>query len=180
MSNRRRFVLPLRALAAAGAACAALSTGLPPATMGEAATAAALSHPKPFHRPRSTGPAPTLGERAARFALHEVGVPYRWGGESPSGFDCSGLVRWSYLHVGIDLPHSSYALFEQGRRVSPGRMQPGDIVFFDGLGHVGLYVGGGRMVHAPYSGTDVQVASLGQWSGHFEGARRVAPPVAPR
>jgi cell wall-associated NlpC family hydrolase len=162
------------ARAAAIAACGALSTALPAATAGEVAGAAVTSHPKPFHRPRSAEPVPTVGERAARFALHEVGVPYRWGGESPSGFDCSGLVRWSYLHVGIDLPHSSYALHELGTPVS--RLQPGDLLFFDGLGHVGLYVGHGRMVHAPYTGTDVQVVSLGQWAGQFEGARRIAPP----
>jgi peptidoglycan DL-endopeptidase CwlO len=174
VSNRRRLLLPVFALAVAAAACGALSTGLPHAATGEAASAAVLSHPKPFHRPRSTEPVPTVGERAARFALHEVGVPYRWGGESPSGFDCSGLVRWSYLHVGIDLPHSSYALYERGTPISRQRMEPGDIMFFDGLGHVGLYVGHGRMVHAPYTGTDVQVVSLGQWSGRFEAARRIA------
>jgi cell wall-associated NlpC family hydrolase len=162
------------------AACTGLSAGLPAVAAGGAASAAILSHPEPFHRPRRSEPVPTLGARAARFALHEVGVPYVWGGESPSGFDCSGLVRWSYLHVGIDLPHSSYALYDQGRRVPRRGMQPGDIMFFDGLSHVGLYVGNGRMVHAPYTGTDVQVVSLGQWAGHFDGARRIAPRMTPR
>ena len=88
-----------------------------------------------------------------KVALEAVGTPYRWGGESPAtGFDCSGLVRWAYGRVGIDLPHSSYALYGEGRRVREARMEPGDILFFDGLGHVGLYLGNGRMVHSPETG----------------------------
>ena len=116
------------------------------------------------------------GERAAQIALKAVGVPYRWGGESPaSGFDCSGLVRWAYGRVGIDLPHSSYALYGEGRRVSAARLEPGDILFFEGLGHVGLYLGRGRMVHAPQSGRSVEVVRLGSlgYDGRLIGARRV-------
>ena len=82
------------------------------------------------------------GRRASRSA--PSAIPYRWGRESPtSGFDCSGLVRWAYLGVGIDLPHSSYALYGEGRRVSRARMRTGDVLFFEGLGHVGLYLGQG-------------------------------------
>jgi cell wall-associated NlpC family hydrolase len=122
--------------------------------------------------------APTRGERAVQVALKAVGVPYRWGGESPaSGFDCSGLVRWAYGRVGIDLPHSSYALYGEGRRVPTSRMEPGDVLFFDGLGHVGLYLGRGRMVHAPQTGRHVEVVRLGEpgYGGRLIGARRVAP-----
>jgi peptidoglycan DL-endopeptidase CwlO len=121
-------------------------------------------------------PPPTRAERAAQFALGEVGVPYRWGGESPaSGFDCSGLVRWAYLRVGIDLPHNSYALYGQSRRVSESRMAPGDILFFEGLGHVGLYLGRGRMVHAPETGRSVEVVRLSatNYGARLIGARRV-------
>jgi cell wall-associated NlpC family hydrolase len=104
---------------------------------------------------------PTLGSRAATIALRAVGVPYRWGGASPaSGFDCSGLVHWTYSRLGIELPHSSYALYERGRRVPRSRMKPGDVLFFYGLGHVGLYLGRGRMVHAPESGRSVEVVEL--------------------
>ena len=82
-------------------------------------------------------PAPTRGERAVKIALEAVGTPYRWGGESPStGFDCSGLVRWAYGRVGVDLPHSSYALYSEGRHVREAGMEAGDILFFEGLGHV--------------------------------------------
>ncbi|HEY7149826.1 MAG TPA: C40 family peptidase [Gaiellaceae bacterium] len=116
----------------------------------------------------------TLGERAARIALKAVGVPYHWGGSSPSsGFDCSGLVYWAYEHVGVTLPHSSYALAGMGRRVR--HLRPGDLLFFSGYGHVGIYIGRGRMVHAPHTGTRVQVVRLGHshYGDAVVGARRV-------
>lgn len=121
-------------------------------------------------------PAVDRGERAAVIALSEVGVPYVWGGESPSGFDCSGLVRFAYAQVGVSLPHSSYALYDTGRAVSRTKLRPGDILFFSGLGHVGIYVGKGRMVHAPQTGEDVEVVSLASGYGaSFVAARRVVP-----
>jgi peptidoglycan DL-endopeptidase CwlO len=122
---------------------------------------------------------PTVGARAAAIALRAVGVPYRWGGASPAaGFDCSGLVYWAYGRLGIELPHSSYALHELGRPVAPSKMKPGDLLFFSGLGHVGIYIGRGRMVHAPHSGSRVQVVRLGQssYGGRLAGARRLANP----
>ncbi len=105
------------------------------------------------------------------------GCPYRWGGESPStGFDCSGLVRWAYGRVGIDLPHNSYALYGQGRRVSGSNLEPGDVLFFEGLGHVGLYLGRGRMVHAPQTGRNVEVVRLSStnYGSRLIAARRIA------
>ena len=133
-------------------------------------------------RPRGAATAvqaeiPTVGERAVQVALKAVGVPYRWGGESPSGgFDCSGLVRWAYGRVGVDLPHSSYALYNEGRRVDESRLEPDDLLFFEGLGHVGLYLGRGRMVHAPQTGRDVEVVRLdgSNYGSRLIGARRVA------
>lgn len=122
-------------------------------------------------------PAPTRAERAVKLALEAVGTPYRWGGESPAtGFDCSGLVRWAYGHVGLDLPHNSYALYSEGRRVSESGMEAGDILFFEGLGHVGLYIGRGRMVHAPQSGRTVEVVRLARtnYGSRLIGVRRVA------
>lgn len=170
MSNCRRLLLSLLAFVAMLVGTARGTGG------GEVARAAVEGHPKPAHRPpRHVKPKLTLGQKVAKIALREVGVPYRWGGESPSGFDCSGLVRWSYLRVGIALPHSSYALASFGRGVSRGHMRPGDVLLFDGHGHVGLYIGRGRMVHAPYTGRDVEVVPLAGWYGaRFEGARRVA------
>jgi cell wall-associated NlpC family hydrolase len=105
-------------------------------------------------------------------------VPYRWGGSSPAGgFDCSGLVYWAYGRLGVELPHSSYALYDRGRQVARSSMKPGDLLFFSGLGHVGIYLGRGRMVHAPRSGSLVQVVSLGRsgYGGRLVGARRIAP-----
>jgi cell wall-associated NlpC family hydrolase len=122
-------------------------------------------------------PKRTLGERAAAIALKAVGVPYRWGGSSPaSGFDCSGLVYWAYGQLGVEVPHSSYALYDLGRRVARARMKPGDVLFFSGLGHVGLYLGRGRMVHAPQSGRLVEIVTLGRshYGQRLVGARRIA------
>jgi cell wall-associated NlpC family hydrolase len=121
---------------------------------------------------------PTLGERAATIAVKAVGVPYRWGGASPtSGFDCSGLVYWAYGRLGIHLPHSSYALYDLGRRVARSRIRPGDLLFFSGLGHMGMYLGRDRMVHAPQSGRRVEIVTLAgsHYGDRLVAARRVAP-----
>jgi cell wall-associated NlpC family hydrolase len=146
--------------------------GLP----GEHAAAAVARTTPTRHAPKRPDPIPTVGERAAAIAVTEVGVPYRWGGASPAaGFDCSGLVYWAYGRLGIELPHSSYALYGRGRQVARSRMKPGDLLFFSGLGHVGIYIGRGRMVHAPHSGSRVEVIRLGQssYGGRLVGVRRV-------
>jgi cell wall-associated NlpC family hydrolase len=101
-------------------------------------------------------------------------VPYVYGGASPGGFDCSGLVMWVYGRLGISLPHNAAALYGTGRPVSSAHLQPGDLVFFHGLGHVGIYIGHGRMIHAPQTGERVEIEALGERSGSLEGARRVA------
>jgi cell wall-associated NlpC family hydrolase len=119
----------------------------------------------------------TLGQRAAALAVREIGVPYRWGGTSPTGgFDCSGLVYWAYGRLGVRVPHSSYALYALGRRVGRSRMRPGDLLFFYGEGHVGIYIGRGRMVHAPHTGARVQVVSLRRspYGRMLESVRRIA------
>ena len=126
--------------------------------------------------PRRERPKPTLGQRAAKAALRAVGVPYRWGGSTPAGgFDCSGLVYWAYGRLGISVPHSSYALYGLGRNVPRSRLKPGDVLFFSGLGHVGLYIGRGRMVHAPQSGRTVEIVPLGRshYGSRLVGARRL-------
>jgi cell wall-associated NlpC family hydrolase len=117
----------------------------------------------------------TFGIRVVDYAKRFRGVRYSWGGTSPrSGFDCSGFVRFVYAHFGISLAHSSYAQFGDGRRVSRSSLRPGDLVFFDGLGHVGIYVGNGRFIHAPHTGTRVRVEQLAGWyNSRFDGARRL-------
>jgi cell wall-associated NlpC family hydrolase len=144
---------------------------------GVETAAAAVSRATPTRQaPKRVVAMPTVGERAAAIAVKAVGVPYRWGGASPGGgFDCSGLVYWAYGRLGIELPHSSYALYDQGRRVARSRMKAGDLLFFSGLGHVGIYIGRGRMVHAPHSGRLVEVVKLGRssYGSRLVGVRRV-------
>lgn len=119
-------------------------------------------------------PPPTHGN-VVSYALSQLGTPYVWGGGAPGGFDCSGLVMWAYAQVGVSLPHSSYAMWNYGVPVSRDQLMPGDILFFDGLGHVGLYIGNGEFVDAPHTGAVVEIASLseGWYSASFVGARRI-------
>ena len=113
--------------------------------------------------------------RLVRYATHLIGVPYVYGGSSPrSGFDCSGFVRYVYSHFGVSLPHSSWADLLRGKHVSRRHLLPGDLVFFDGAGHVGIYVGHHRFIHAPHTGTVVQISSMNGWyAGRYDGARRI-------
>jgi len=110
-------------------------------------------------------------------AMQYLGVPYVWGGESPSGFDCSGLVAYVYGRVGVSLPHYTVAQWNYPDSVSVPRSQlePGDLVFFAGLGHVGIYVGGGNFIHAPHTGSVVRIDSLneGWYRTEFDGAKRI-------
>ena len=113
--------------------------------------------------------------KVVAYARQLVGVRYSYGGTSPqTGFDCSGFTRFVYAHFGVDLPHYSVAQFGLGRRVARQALEPGDLVFFDGLDHVGIYVGRGRFIHAPHSGTTVSVDPMSGWySSRFTGARRL-------
>jgi peptidoglycan DL-endopeptidase CwlO len=107
-------------------------------------------------------------------AMRYLGTPYVWGGASPSGFDCSGFVMYVYAQVGVSLPHSSYAQYGYGSAVSSGDLQPGDLVFFDGLGHEGIYIGGGQFIHSPHTGDVVKISSISGWyASTFVGARRL-------
>jgi peptidoglycan DL-endopeptidase CwlO len=126
--------------------------------------------------PQEIRPAPprTVADVALGRALAMRGVPYVWGGSSPGGFDCSGLVRYAYRRAGVDLVHSSYAQWDAGRHVRRRELRPGDLVFF-GLGHVGLYAGSGRFVHAPETGRFVSLDRIdsGWYAGTFSGAVRL-------
>jgi cell wall-associated NlpC family hydrolase len=108
-------------------------------------------------------------------AMQYLGTPYVWGGASPGGFDCSGLVVYAYSQMGVYLPHYTGAQWNVGVPVSRSDLQPGDLVFFDGLGHVGIYIGGGQFIHAPHSGDVVKISSLGEswYATTYVGARRV-------
>jgi cell wall-associated NlpC family hydrolase len=121
-----------------------------------------------------TAPPPsTLGEAAVSEALKELGTPYVWGGAAPGGFDCSGLVTWAYAQAGLSgLPHFTGALWASGTHISESELAPGDLVFYNGLNHVGMYIGGGNFVEAPHTGDVVKISSMASRSG-FVGAVRV-------
>jgi peptidoglycan DL-endopeptidase CwlO len=109
-------------------------------------------------------------------AMQYLGVPYVFGGESPHGFDCSGLVAYVYAQVGVSLPHYTVAQWDYSDSVSVPRnqLEPGDLVFFAGLGHVGIYVGGGRFIHAPHTGSVVRIDSMTGWyASEYVGAKRI-------
>jgi cell wall-associated NlpC family hydrolase len=112
--------------------------------------------------------------RVVRVARHALGVPYRWAGGSPrTGFDCSGLTRWVYSNVGVSLPHYSVAQWRYGRPVARRALAPG-LLFFSGLGHVGIYVGHGALIHATHAGARVRVERLSGWlASSYDGARRL-------
>ncbi len=136
-----------------------------------AAQARALSSSgyTPFNGPLPSGAG---NAEAARIALSFQGVPYVWGGESPSGFDCSGLATYAYRQIGKSVPHYTYAIWGKFPQVPYDQLQPGDMVFFSGLGHMGIYIGGGNMVHAPQTGDVVRVQSMASRSSNYVGAVR--------
>jgi peptidoglycan DL-endopeptidase CwlO len=108
-------------------------------------------------------------------AMQFLGVPYVWGGASPGGFDCSGLIVYVYAQLGVSLPHYTGALWNVGTPVSYDQLQPGDLVFFNGIGHAGIYIGGGQFVHAPHTGDVVKISSMSDswYAGTYVGARRI-------
>ena len=128
------------------------------ASSGPRTSAAAPEHATaPVHQP-------DRGEYAARIAQQQIGVRYRYGGMTPnSGFDCSGLVYYSYSQAGVSVPRTSRDQFRAAHKIALAEAKPGDIVFFqdqEKLSHVGIYVGGHRFVHAPSSGKAVAVADI--------------------
>jgi peptidoglycan DL-endopeptidase CwlO len=107
-------------------------------------------------------------------AMQYLGRPYVYGGSSPSGFDCSGFTMYVYAQVGVSLPHYTVAQYGMGTPVSRDDLQPGDLVFFDGLGHVGLYIGGGQFIHSPHTGDVVKISGISGWyADTYVGARRL-------
>jgi cell wall-associated NlpC family hydrolase len=119
-------------------------------------------------------PPPATHTGVVGIALRYLGVPYVWGGASPSGFDCSGLTMYAYAQVGVYLPHNAAMQYGMGHPVAQSQLEPGDLVFFNGLSHVGMYIGGGRFVHAPHTGDVVKISSLSEswYASTYVGARR--------
>ncbi len=152
----------------AAAAEARFSNAAPPSTSGVAVGAAATTPEG------STFAPPNVHGGVVGVAMHYLGVPYVWAGASPRGFDCSGFVMYVFSQIGVSLPHSSYAQFGMGTPVSMSQLQAGDLVFFSGASHVGIYIGGGQFIHAPHTGDVVKISSLsGYYSSAFAGGRRI-------
>jgi cell wall-associated NlpC family hydrolase len=145
----------------------------PPATTTvSTSTTTTTSTPPPVQTVPS-GPISGGHPEAATIALRYLGVPYQWGGATPAGFDCSGLVMYVYAQLGIQLPHYAAAQYGLGSPVARDQLQPGDLVFFDNLDHVAIYIGGGQVVHAPSTGDVVKISNISDWGSGYVGARRI-------
>lgn len=121
------------------------------------------------------------GDDIVNLARQYLGVQYQWGGETPSGFDCSGLIKYAFGQNGIGLPRTTYNQIQVGASVEPNKLRPGDLVFFDtdkrqkGPDHVGIYIGGGKFIHAPAPGQGVKISSLAEsyYMDRWMGGRRI-------
>ncbi|MFJ6351258.1 NlpC/P60 family protein [Streptomyces sp. NPDC092046] len=134
------------------------------ATVARADRSAAIRGPLTAPNARAT--------EAIAFAQAQLGKPYVWGATGPSAYDCSGLTQAAWRAAGVSLPRTTYTQINAGRRVSRSELAPGDLVFFySGISHVGLYIGGGQMIHAPRPGAPVRVAPIDEMP--FAGATRV-------
>jgi cell wall-associated NlpC family hydrolase len=123
----------------------------------------------------AVGSAPYSG--VVSIAMQYLGIPYVWGGATPRGFDCSGLVQYVFAQVGVPLPHYTVSQWNYPNAVSVPRnqLQPGDLVFFNGLDHVGIYIGNGDFIDSPHTGASVRIDSLsdGWYAAKYDGAKRI-------
>lgn len=150
------------------AATAAIMVAALAGTAGPALAATAA--PAPAAPSSATGD--SVAVRALRYALTQQGKPYVWAAAGPNAYDCSGLVQWAYKQVGVSLPHNAAMQSVLGRPVAFADLQPGDLVFFyTPVSHVGIYVGGGKMLNAPTAGQNVKISSMQGFP--FHNARRL-------
>ncbi len=121
-------------------------------------------------------PASGRGADVVAISMRYLGIPYKWGGASPStGFDCSGFTMYVFAEIGVSLPHYAAAQCGMGVAVEREQLEPGDLVFFRGLGHMGMYIGGSNFIHSPRTGDVVKISSLSEayYTANWVGARRV-------
>lgn len=138
---------------------------------GSAHAAAPTANPAAV-LPASAAPS-ARAAAAVAFAYAQLGKPYLWGATGPSAYDCSGLTRAAWAAAGVSLPRTTYSQINAGARVPESRLQPGDLVFYyAGVSHVGIYVGHGRIIHAPHPGADIRLAPVDEMP--FAGAVRPA------
>ncbi|HXG75075.1 MAG TPA: NlpC/P60 family protein [Gaiellaceae bacterium] len=169
--RRRQAALAAQARARAQAAQAAAAAAAQAQTVQET-YAQAVPDGEQYS---GTLPAPRYGH-VVGIALQYLGVPYVWGGASPStGFDCSGFIMYVFAQVGVSLPHHAASQYNYGTPVPRDQLAAGDLVFFDGLGHAGIYIGGGQFVHAPHTGDVVKISSIydSWYASTWVGARRL-------
>jgi cell wall-associated NlpC family hydrolase len=167
-----------RAAAAPQAASPGSNTAATPATRPSRSAPAASqpSSPPPAAAP-TQDPLPASAPRsgaagAIAAAQSQLGTPYRYGGSSPGGFDCSGLMLWSWAQVGVSLPRTSGAQRAGTQRITREQLQPGDLVFYrNPVGHVGMYIGGGQMVHSPHTGDVVKISPIDRMGGSMSFGR---------
>jgi cell wall-associated NlpC family hydrolase len=110
-----------------------------------------------------TGTTSTQGGKAVAFAYAQLGKPYQWGATGPGSFDCSGLAQAAWAAAGVSIPRTTYAQWAALPHISTSALEPGDLLYFDGIGHVAVYVGGGYLIDAPQTGMDVQKVPLSGW-----------------
>ena len=170
----RQAELERRARAAAAAATAA------PPVLATAVASAESESSASSGSSGSSSPSPSLPAPPSRYggvvgiAMQYLGTPYVYGGASPSGFDCSGFIMYVYSKIGVSLPHNAAAQYGYGTPVDRSQLQPGDLVFFNGLGHAGIYVGGGSFIHSPHTGDVVKISPMSGWyASTYVGARRL-------
>jgi peptidoglycan DL-endopeptidase CwlO len=139
------------------------------ATVLDASAGAVVNPPETTYAPPPSKYGGVVG-----IAMQYLGTPYVYGGASPSGFDCSGFVMYVFAQIGVSLPHNAAAQYGYGMPVSRDQLQPGDLVFFNGLGHDGIYIGGNQFIHSPHTGDVVKISSISGWySSTWVGARRL-------
>jgi cell wall-associated NlpC family hydrolase len=172
---------PIAAATATSVLAAPLDTPIPQpgATPNTAATPGTVASAIANGVASIPAPQPTPGTELADFAEQYVGSPYRWGGASPSGFDCTGFVMWVYSQFGVSLPHNEAGQLASGDRVSADELKPGDVLVFAntyraGLSHTGIYLGDGQFVHAADERHGVTVSALwdSYWGPRLVGATR--------
>ncbi len=147
-----------------------------PVVVQRATTSSSGTTSRPSSKPASVpaaapSSASPIGSQIVAYAKNFIGVPYVWGGSSPSGFDCSGFVQYVYRHFGVSLPRTTYSQIAMGSSVSRSDLAPGDLVFFRSAGHVGIYVGNETYIHAPQTGRTISIDSMANRS--LYAARRI-------